>query len=317
VQALPTTKGEQVYGDECNSIPKPENPFMAVTTDFPIPRPAVGRRRRRFDLAGIGLWSYTGLVFAFLFAPILIIFLTSFTASRAVEFPPQGFSLIWYGKFLDALRDAPGLHPGLARSIWFSVNLGVVTAFVSTVGGVLAAYALHKFVFGGKEVFQNLFMLPLTFPSLVIGVALLLTFSEYRLFDRFTRLLIGHVVVTLPFVILSVGASLRVYEEDIEEAARSLGANAAQILWHITLPLIRPGILAGAIFAFITSFTNFTVSFFLSVNAAKPVPIWIYELILNGNDPILAALSVFLIALAIGVLIVIERLIGIRRIVGT
>jgi len=290
---------------------------MAVTTNLSLPRPAVGRRRRRIDVAGIGLWSCAGLVFAFLFAPILIIFLTSFTASQTVEFPPHGFSLIWYGKFLDALRDAPGLHPGLARAIWFSTKLGIVTAFISTVGGVLAAYAFHKFVFRGKEAFQNLFMLPLTFPSLVIGVSLLLVFSEYRLFDRFTRLLIGHVVVTLPYVILSVGASLRVYEEDIEVAARSLGANPVQTFWYITLPLIRPGILAGAIFAFITSFTNFTVSFFLSVNTAKPVPIWIFELIMNGHDPILAALSVFLIAMTIGVLVILERLIGIRRIVGT
>jgi putative spermidine/putrescine transport system permease protein len=290
---------------------------LSVTTDLPLPRSAVRRRRRRLDVAGLGLWSLTGLVFAFLFAPVVIIFLTSFTSSRAVEFPPQGLSLIWYGKLLDALRDAPGLHPGLARSIWFSIKLGLVTAVIATITGVLAAFALHKFVFRGKEVFRNLFMLPLIFPSLVIGVGLLLTFSEYRLFDRFTRLLIGHVVVTLPFVILSAGASLRVYEEDVEEAARSLGANALQTFWHITLPLIRPGILAGAIFAFITSFTNFTVSFFLSVNAAKPVPIWIYELILNGNDPILAALSVFLIGMSIGVLVVLERLIGIRRIAGT
>lgn len=290
---------------------------MSVTTDLPLPRSVVRRRRRRLDVAGLGLWSLTGLVFAFLFAPVVIIFLTSFTSSRAVEFPPQGLSLIWYGKLLDALRDAPGLHPGLARSIWFSIKLGLVTAVIATITGVLAAFALHKFVFRGKEVFRNLFMLPLIFPSLVIGVGLLLTFSEYRLFDRFTRLLIGHVVVTLPFVILSTGASLRVYEEDVEEAARSLGANALQTFWHITLPLIRPGILAGAIFAFITSFTNFTVSFFLSVNAAKPVPIWIYELILNGNDPILAALSVFLIGMSIGVLVVLERLIGIRRIAGT
>ena len=291
--------------------------LMAVASDLSLPRSRVGPRRRRLDVAGIGLWSFAGLVFAFLFAPILIIFLTSFTASRTVEFPPHGFSLIWYGRLVDALRNAPGLHPGLARSIWFSTNLGVMASVISTISGVLAAYAFHKFVFRGKEVFQNLFMLPLIFPSLVIGVGLLLTFSEYRLFDRFTRLLIGHVVVTLPYVILSVGASLRVYEEDIEEAAQTLGANALQTFWHITLPLIRPGILAGVIFAFLTSFTNFTVSFFLSVNAAKPVPIWIYELILNGNDPILAALSVFLIAMAIGVLVILERLIGIRRIVGT
>jgi putative spermidine/putrescine transport system permease protein len=176
---------------------------------------------------------------------------------------------------------------------------------------------LHKFVFRGKEVFQNLFLLPLTFPSLVLGVGLLLTFSEFRLFDRFTRLLIGHVVTALPFVVLSVSASLKVYEEEVEEAARSLGANPLRTFWHITLPLIRPGIFAGAVFAFVTSFTNFTVSFFLSSGSVKPMPIWIYEFIMNGHNPLLAAISVFLVVMTVGVVIVLERLVGLRRIVGT
>jgi putative spermidine/putrescine transport system permease protein len=294
-----------------------EESLVAVTTHLPLSRAAAARPRRQADVAGVALWAFTGLVFVFLFAPIFIIFLTSFTASRAVEFPPHGFSLIWYQKLLDALRDAPGIHPGLAKAIWFSMKLGVMTSLLATVTGVLAAYSLHKFEFPGKEAFQNLFMLPLTFPSLVIGVGLVLAFSEYRLFDRFTRLLIGHVIITLPYVIISVGAILKVYEEDLEEAARTLGADAISTFWYITLPLIRPGILAGAIFAFIISFTNFTVSFFLSVGAAKPVPMWIFELIVNGTDPILSALSVFLIAMSIGVLVLIERLIGVRRIIGT
>jgi len=103
----------------------------------------------------------------------------------------------------------------------------------------------------------------------------------------------------------------------VEEAARSLGANPLQTFWHITLPLIRPGIFAGAMFAFITSFTNFTVSFFLSSGSVKPMPIWIYEFIMNGHNPLLAAISVFLVAMTVGVVIVLERLVGLRRIVGT
>jgi putative spermidine/putrescine transport system permease protein len=296
-------------------VPKLEASYSAVAADVPLARLAVARPRRRVDRVGIALWAFTGLVFVFLFAPILIIFLTSFTASETVEFPPHGFSLMWYQRFFDALRDAPGVHPGLAKAIWFSFRLGGMTALIATVAGVLAAYAIHKFEFRGKELFQNLFMLPLTFPSLVIGVGLVLAFSEYRLFDRFTRLLIGHVIITLPYVIISVGASLRVYEEDIEEAARTLGANAAQTFWHVTLPLIRPGVVAGAIFAYIISFTNFTVSFFLSLTGSKPIPVWIYEMLVNGPDPLLSALSVFLIVMSLAVLIAIDRLVGVRRII--
>jgi len=281
---------------------------MGAATELTLAR-HLGAHRRRLDVAQVALWSVTGLVVAFLMAPIGIIFLTSLTSTPTVEFPPHGFSLVWYQRFIATWQGAPGTRPALARSIWFSTYLGLLVSGLATFAGVLAALTLHKFVFRGKEVFHNL--------SLVLGVGLLLTFSELRLFDRFTRLLIGHVVTALPYVVLSVSASLKVYEEDVEEAARSLGANPLQTFWHITLPLIRPGIFAGAMFAFITSFTNFTVSFFLSSGSVKPMPIWIYEFIMNGHNPLLAAISVFLVAMTVGVVIVLERLVGLRRIVGT
>lgn len=290
---------------------------MGVATELTLARHVVSRWRRRLDVALIALWGVTGVVVAFLIAPIAIIFLTSLTSTPTVEFPPQGLSLVWYQRFIETWQGAPGTRPALARSVWFSTYLGLIVSGLATFGGVLAALTLHKFVFRGKEVFQNLFLLPLTFPSLVLGVGLLLTFSEFRLFDRFTRLLIGHVVTALPFVVLSVSASLKVYEEEVEEAARSLGANPLRTFWHITLPLIRPGIFAGAVFAFVTSFTNFTVSFFLSIGSVKPMPIWIYEFIMNGHNPLLAAISVFLVVMTVGVVIVLERLVGLRRIVGT
>jgi len=289
---------------------------VAVSERLPLARASVLRRLRRLGLGRALLWGFAGLVVVFLVAPIAIIFLTSLTKTPTVEFPPQGFSLAWYERFLDTLQGAPGTRPALARSIWFSTYLGLLVAALATIGGVLSALALHKFLFKGKEFFQNLILLPLTFPSLVLGVGLLLTFSELRMFDRFTRLLIGHVVFALPYVVLSVAASLKVYEEDVEEAARSLGANPVQTFWHVTLPLIGPGIFAGAVFAFVSSFTNFTVSFFLSIGSAKPIPIWIYEFIVNGHDPLLAAISVVLVLLTVVVIVLLERLVGFRRIVG-
>ena len=289
---------------------------MATTQELTLARAAPVRRGQRRDVAGILLWVVCGLVFAFLLAPLAILLLTSFTASRTVEFPPAGLSLQWYGRLFDTLLGRPGARPGLTPAIWFSVRLGVITAALSVAVGVLGALALHKYRFWGKLAFNNLFLLPLTFPQLVIGVALLLMFSELRLFssERFIRLLIGHVIIAVPYVILTVGASLAVYEEDVEEAARSLGANATQTFWHITLPLIRPGIIAGAIFAFITSFTQFTISFFLFSGSSIPLPIWLYDFISHGHDPLLAAISVFLIAMTFLVVIALERLIGVRRI---
>jgi putative spermidine/putrescine transport system permease protein len=271
------------------------------------------RRRGRVDLGGILLRFYVILVALFLLSPIFIILLTSFTPTESVEFPPRGFSLIWYGRLVDHLAGNPGTKPGLTPSILMSAQIGIVVALLSVIVGVLVAYALHKYVFPGKEVFRNLFLLPLMFPQLVIGVGLLLVFSEFRWFGYFQRLVIGHVILTIPFVVLTVGASLEVYERDLEEAAMGLGANQVQTFFLVTLPLIRQGIIAGAIFAFVTSFTQFTVTFFLYSGTTKTLPMWIYEIVVMSVDPLLAVVSILLIALAIVVVAALSKLVDIRR----
>jgi putative spermidine/putrescine transport system permease protein len=274
------------------------------------------RRRGRVDVGGILLRLYVILVALFLLSPIFIILLTSFTPTESVEFPPRGFSLMWYGRLVDHLEGNPGTKPGLTPSILMSAQIGLVVAILAVVVGVLVAYALHKYAFPGKEVFRNLFLLPLMFPQLVIGVGLLLVFSEFRWFGYFERLVIGHVILTIPFVILTVGASLEVYEQDLEEAAMGLGANPVQTFFLVTLPLIRQGIIAGAIFAFVTSFTQFTVTFFLYSGATKPLPMWIYEIVVMSVDPLLAVVSILLIALAIVVVVVLSKLVDVRRLFG-
>jgi putative spermidine/putrescine transport system permease protein len=274
-------------------------------------------RRRRLKPSRIALGVAVIVVLSFLAAPIVILVLTSLTPTATVEFPPRGISLMWYERLVGTWEGLPGTRPGLADAIWFSTWLALLASGICTGAGLLAAVALHKFALYGKEVFKNLFLLPLTFPTLVLGIGLLVTFSELRLFDPFTRLLIGHVIGALPYVLLTVGASLAVYEEEVEEAARSLGANSLQTFWYVTLPLIRSGIMAGAIFAFISSFNNFTVSFFLSVGSAQPLPMWIYQVIKYGHDPLVAAISVFLLAMTVGAVLSLDRLIGLRRVVST
>ncbi len=249
-------------------------------------------------------------------SPIFIILLTSFTSTESVEFPPRGFSLMWYGRLIDHLEGSSGTKPGLSSSILMSAQIGLVVAILAVVVGVLVAYALHKYAFPGKEVFRNLFLLPLMFPQLVIGVGLLLVFSEFRWFGFFERLVIGHVILTIPFVVITVGASLEVYERQLEEAAMGLGASAFKTFLLVTLPLIRPGVIAGAIFAFVTSFTQFTVTFFLYSGSIKPLPMWIYEIVVMSLDPLLAVLSILLIVLAIVVVAVLSKLVDVRRIFG-
>jgi putative spermidine/putrescine transport system permease protein len=296
----------------------PELQGIGTATSFvTVPHAVRGIKRQTWNPAEIVLGAVGITVLTFLAAPIVIIVLTSFTTTSTVEFPPVGFSLMWYKRLLDTLRGLPGTRPGLADAIWFSTWLGLLVACICTVTGSLAALALHKFSFYGKTIFRDIFLLPLTFPSLILGIGLLVTFSNLRLFDPFTRLLIGHVIVALPYVLLSVGASLAIYEEEVEEAARSLGAGALQTLWYITLPLTRTGIIAGAMFAFVNSFDNFTVSFFLSIGSAQPLPMWIYQVVIYGYDPLIAAVSVFLLGMTVAAVVLLERLVGLRRVART
>jgi putative spermidine/putrescine transport system permease protein len=265
------------------------------------------------DPGGALLRLFCALVFAFLLAPIVIIVLTSFTATTTVTFPPTEFSLQWYGRFFEHLVDAPGVKPELFRSLLMSIQIGLIVALLATVAGVLAAYAFRKYNFFGRAAFRQLLLMPLMFPQIVTGIALLVWFSSFRFVGPIERLVIGHVILTLPYVIVTVGASLELHEESLEEAAIGLGASHLQSFWRITLPLVRPGIVAGAIFAFIISFNAFTVTFFLYSGDARPLPMWIYEYLNYFLDPTLAVISTFLIALTLLAVVTLERLIGIRR----
>jgi putative spermidine/putrescine transport system permease protein len=122
-------------------------------------------------------------------------------------------------------------------------------------------------------------------------------------------------VLAIPFVVLTVGAVFEMYEIELDEAAMSLGANSLQTFVSVTLPLIQPGILAGAGFAFITSFTQFTVSFFLYSGLTRPLPMWMCEYIVMKLDPLLGVISVFLVGMTLVMIVGLERLVGLRRVI--
>lgn len=274
--------------------------------------------RRATYRAGAGVWLrvWCGLVFAFLLCPIVIILVTSFTASETVAFPPAQYSLRWYAKVLDHLADVPGVKPGLLAAFLLSLRVGVVVAIGATVSGVLAAYALYRYRFRGMAWIRQYFLLPLMLPQIVTGIALLVWFSELRSLGPLMRLILGHLILTLPYVILTVGASLEASRLDLEEAAIGLGAGRVRAFWSITLPLIREAVVAGAIFALIMSFNAFTVSYFLYSGDALPLPVWVFEYMAYFLDPTLAVISTFLIAMTLLAMLLLDRLVGIRRLAG-
>jgi putative spermidine/putrescine transport system permease protein len=230
-----------------------------------------------------------------------------------VAFPPVKYSLRWYGKVLDHLRNVPGIKPDLAGVFLVSLRVAILAALGSAIAGVLAAYGLHRYRFRGIAVVRQFFLVPLMFPQIVTGVALLVWFSQVPALGLFTRLVLGHLVLTLPYVIITVSATLEATGVDLEEAAIGLGASRARAFVLVTLPLIRQGVIAGSIFGFIISMNTFTLSYFLYSVDAKPLPMWIFEYMAYFLDPTLAAISSVLILLTLLVAVTLNRLVGISR----
>lgn len=268
------------------------------------------RRRPRW------LNAYLVLFFLFLQGPLLIIVVASFNPDATTRFPPSGLSFRWYGELWRQFWGMGGVKPGLAVSLWTSLWLGVLTAIGACVAGVAAALALRLYASRPAEVLRQCILLPILFPQVVIGVGLLLWFSAVGGIPIPVRLLLGHLILALPYVVVTTSASLETLDPALEEAAMNLGANPHRTLWHVTLPSIRTGILTGALFAWLTSFSNFTVSFFLYTGEVRPVPVWIFEVLQFTLDPTLASLSTVIFLITFSVLLGVHRLVGLGRLVG-
>jgi putative spermidine/putrescine transport system permease protein len=245
------------------------------------------------------------LIYLFLLAPILVVIVVSFGDAAYLQFPPRGLSLRWY-------RDL-GEYPDFVRSFWVSLGLAAATTAVSGVVGTLGAFALVRHRFPGRDLLSALVMAPIALPGLITGIALLQFFSLLRTEPSFWRLLLGHVVVTLPYVVRSVAAVLAGLDRSLEEAARGLGAGAWTATRLVTLPLIKSGLIAGAVFTFILSFDNVVVSIFLTTPRLVPLPIQIYNYVESSARPIIASISTVQIAVIVLMLLAAERLVGFSR----
>ncbi len=254
------------------------------------------------ERVGWGLRSAVIAVYAFLLLPLAIVTLAAFNAGNYFTFPPQGFSLRWFGNFF-ARRE-------FMQSLWLSLELGFWTAVISTVVGALAAIALVRGRFRGRDLLNAYVTSPLLLPQILTGVAMLQYFSLIGLAQSYAALLIGHVVVTTPYVVRTVSAVLYNFDVALEEAAQSLGASPVRAFVEITLGIIKPGVVAGAVLAFAISFDNFTISLFLTSPRLTPLPIELFAYLKYSFDPTAAAAS----AVAIGVTLVL--MLGIARFMG-
>lgn len=246
----------------------------------------------------------------FILAPIAVVLIGSFTAGDSVVFPPQGLSLRWYVTLVRG-------HADLVEAFWVSLELAIASAALSTALGLLAAFALVRYDFVGRQPVTLLFLSPLLVPSIVIGIAMLQFLSRIGLGFHPAGLLLAHVVLTLPFTIRLIVASLLGLDPTLEFAARSLGAGRLAVFRRITLPLIRPGVVSGFIFAFIVSFENVTVSLFLVSPELVTLPVRIFGYIENSPTPVVTVASALLLFTSAILIALLQRLVGIDRLWGS
>jgi putative spermidine/putrescine transport system permease protein len=255
----------------------------------------------------IGRVAYLGvnaLVVAFLLAPVAIVAVFAVNPTPFIQFPPVGVSPRWFQKFF-ASRD-------FMSAIQLSLTVAAVVAAFATVLGATAALALARGRLPGARLLTATFLSPLMLPAILTGLAL---FQLYMLLDigrPLWGLVAGHVLIAIPYVIRTTLAVLHSFDRGLEEAARNLGASPGRTFFEVTLPLIRPGVLAGGIFAFIVSFDQFPVSLFLVSPGRETLPITLFNYLKYDLDGTIAAASLVSILLSVAVVLVLDRTVGLR-----
>ena len=264
------------------------------------------RRSQAADAAGsAALAGFVLLFFVYLLAPIAIVVVISFSSLGYVAFPIPALSLRWfqriftYDPFMDGLQ--------------VSLELAFASTALAALIGVPAALAIAR---SRRKVAQALaaFLLsPVSMPLIVLGYALLFYLSALGIPASFLALLIAHTLVGIPYLVRTVAGIYRSLPPDFEEASSLLGAGRLATFWLVTLPLIRPGIFAGALFAFLISFDNLPLSYFFGSASASTLPVVMLSYMQNQFDPAIAAMSTVQMGIAILILLVVDRFYGLRR----
>ncbi len=246
---------------------------------------------------GALLGATAAAIAVFLVAPMLVIVPMSFSAGGELRFPPRGFSTRWYENFF-------------AQDQWTSAALtslevGLATVVVATVIGTLTALGLARGRFPGKTLVNALFLSPLIVPVVVIAIGMFFVFVQWHLAGSLPGLVVAQSVLAVPFVVVNVAVSLRTLDRNLELAAQNLGAGPWRTFRHITLPLIMPGIAAGALFAFITSWDEVVVAVFLSSPIVRTLPVVMWSQVRSKIDPTIAAVATMLMVVTTVTLLVV------------
>jgi len=246
------------------------------------------------------------LIYTFILLPEIIVVVAAFNAGEYLTFPPQGFSIRW---FIEFAHNKPFIN-----AMFMSLRLAAFTLFISLTLGTLAAFFAVRYGGRLKNLIKMLITAPLFFPTIMTAAALLIYYYQITGWRNktFVGLLMGHILITFPYVFLTVSSTLYNFNVSLEEAARSLGASKLRTFIKITIPLIKPGLIAGGMFAFIVSWGQFPISFLLAGVGLTTLPIQLFDYIRWSFDPTAAAVAVISILLALIAVIITQKLAGLE-----
>lgn len=250
-----------------------------------------------------------GTILCFLLTPIVVTVIMAFDSrSYLGPLPPPSLSLRWFQQFFS--------DDYFLRGLSTSVKLATLAVAISTAVGLATAYVVERTEFAGKQLLISLFLAPLLVPPVVTGFALLLFLSHLGLINGFARLLCGHIIITVPYTIRATLTGLGGIDRSLTEAALSLGANERAAFWDVTFPLARTSIVSGAIFAIAVSMDDVAVSIMLTDATTYTLPVALISSMRANFDLSIAAASVMLMLVTLGLIVALEKSVGLNRVIG-
>jgi putative spermidine/putrescine transport system permease protein len=263
----------------------------------------------RVEHAAVSLLVALGI--ALIGVPLLLTLYLSVFDEKLILFPPHAYTLAWY----------PAIPATFGAPIWTSLRLGIAAVVGSLLLGVPAGIGLSRHRFRGRSLIGTMLLAPITVPGIALGLAVYIVLVNIditagsALTGSLTGLVLAHVMIATPWVVRLCLASLATHDRTAEEAASSLGANQLKVIWRITLPAMRPGIVAGALFAFVISFENLELALFLTSPGVTTLPVAVLQYLEYHIDPMVAAVAV---AQTVGIavlLLVLDRFVRLGQVV--
>lgn len=243
------------------------------------------------------LLAYSGLILLFLYVPMMVLMVYSFNDSR-INAEWGGFTLHWYTDLFQ--------KQAVIDALLNSLTIALITTFVTTLLGVCFALALHRYKYRFEGAINGLVYLPILIPDILMGLSLLILFSQLGMELGQTTIIIAHITFSVSFVVVILSARLSGMGRDLEEAANDLGATPWQTFRYVTLPGLAPGIISAALLTFTLSIDDFVISFFVSGPGSTTLPLYIYGMVKRGITPEINALSTILIVTIVGLMILSE-----------